>query len=82
MKAITNYIRSLFLFELLMGLSVTGRYFFKRKFIFEDEDGQPFDDNPDRMVFFCKGVIETVKKFGWPPDTPARSYRRSLRRTQ
>ena len=20
------------------------------------------------MVFFCKGVIETVKKFGWPPD--------------
>jgi len=42
--------------------------FFKRKFIFEDEDGQPFDDNPDRMVFFCKGVIETVKKFGWPPD--------------
>ena len=32
MKSITNYIRSLFLFELLMGLSVTGRYFFKRKF--------------------------------------------------
>ena len=20
------------------------------------------------MIFFCKGVIETVKKFGWPPD--------------
>ncbi len=32
MKTITNYIRSLFLFELFMGLSVTGRYFFKRKF--------------------------------------------------
>ena len=32
MKTINNYIRSLFLFELLMGLSVTGRYFFKRKF--------------------------------------------------
>lgn len=42
--------------------------FFKRKRIFTDEDGQPFDDNADRMVFFCKGVIETVKKFGWPPD--------------
>lgn len=42
--------------------------FFKRKSIFEDEAGQPFDDNADRMVFFCKGVIETVKKFGWPPD--------------
>ena len=32
MKAITNYIRSLFLFELLKGLSVTGSYFFARKF--------------------------------------------------
>ncbi|HOP17822.1 MAG: NADH-quinone oxidoreductase subunit NuoI [Chromatiaceae bacterium] len=32
MKAITNYIRSLFLFELLRGLSVTGSYFFARKF--------------------------------------------------
>jgi starch synthase len=42
--------------------------FFKRKATFTDEDGQPFEDNLDRMVFFCKGVIETVKKFGWPPD--------------
>ena len=42
--------------------------FFKRKRVFTDDQGEPFDDNPDRMVFFCKGVIETVKKFGWPPD--------------
>ncbi len=42
--------------------------FFKRKSVFEDDEGQPFADNADRMVFFCKGVIETVKKFGWPPD--------------
>ncbi len=42
--------------------------FFKRKTIFADESGAPFKDNPDRMVFFCKGVIETVRKFGWPPD--------------
>lgn len=42
--------------------------FFKRKTIFEDEDGQPHTDNADRMIFFCKGVLETVKKFGWPPD--------------
>ena len=32
MNAITNYVRSLFLFELFKGLSVTGTYFFKRKF--------------------------------------------------
>lgn len=42
--------------------------FFKRKSVFEDADGQAFEDNIDRMVFFCKGAIETVKKFGWPPD--------------
>ena len=42
--------------------------FFKRKFVFHDEDDNPFEDNMDRMVFFCKGVLETVKKFGWPPD--------------
>ena len=42
--------------------------FFKRKFIFHDEDEKPFDDNMERMVFFCKGVLETVKKSGWPPD--------------
>lgn len=42
--------------------------FFKRKSIFTDSSGEAFDDNADRMVFFCKGVIETVKKFGWPPD--------------
>ena len=42
--------------------------FFKRKFVYDDENEQPFADNADRMVFFCKGVLETVKKFGWPPD--------------
>ncbi len=42
--------------------------FFKRKSVFEDDKGQPFEDNADRMIFFCKGVIETVKKFGWAPD--------------
>jgi starch synthase len=42
--------------------------FFKRKSVFEDSQGQPFKDNDDRMIFFCKGVVETVRKFGWPPD--------------
>ena len=42
--------------------------FFKRKSVFENGKGEVHKDNPDRMIFFCKGVIETVKKFGWPPD--------------
>lgn len=42
--------------------------FFKRKMVFDDENNEPFEDNADRMIFFCKGVLETVRKFGWPPD--------------
>ena len=42
--------------------------FFKRKQIFHDDNESWFDDNDLRTVFFCKGALETVKKFGWPPD--------------
>lgn len=41
---------------------------FKRKQTFYDENGVPFEDNAERTIFFCKGALETVKKFGWPPD--------------
>jgi starch synthase len=42
--------------------------YFKRKALFTDESGVFYDDNAARAVFFCKGALETVKKFGWPPD--------------
>mgnify|MGYP000058233469 CR=1 FL=1 len=42
--------------------------YFKRKALFTDENDQFYDDNAARAVFFCKGALETVKKFGWPPD--------------
>ena len=42
--------------------------FFKRKFVFRDENEKFFKDNAERTIFFCKGALETVKKFGWPPD--------------
>jgi starch synthase len=42
--------------------------YFKRKSIFFDENEKWFDDNGLRAVLFCKGALETVKKFGWPPD--------------
>jgi len=41
---------------------------FKRKSIFHDENDKWFSDNGLRTVLFCKGALETVKKFGWPPD--------------
>lgn len=42
--------------------------FFKRKSVFGDKQNEFYSDNSERMIFFCKGVLETVKKFGWAPD--------------
>ena len=41
--------------------------YFKRKAVFRDDQDNFFDDNAERMIFFCKSALETVKKFGWPP---------------
>ncbi len=42
--------------------------YFKRKEMLHDKDGVLFPDNDERMIFFTKGVIETVKKLNWSPD--------------
>ena len=42
--------------------------FFKRKRTYTDEDENFFKDNDERAIFFCRGVVETVKKLGWTPD--------------
>ncbi|MBN09064.1 MAG: glycogen synthase [Flavobacteriaceae bacterium] len=42
--------------------------YFKRRAILRDKNGKLFADNDERMIFFTKGVIETVKKLNWAPD--------------
>ncbi|MBC7411330.1 MAG: glycogen/starch synthase [Bacteroidia bacterium] len=42
--------------------------FFKRKYTLVDENEKHFTDNEERAYFFCRGVLETVKKLGWNPD--------------
>jgi starch synthase len=42
--------------------------YFKRKAVLADDKGEFFEDNDERSMFFCKGVLETVKKLGWAPD--------------
>ncbi|ACX83968.1 glycogen synthase-related protein [Blattabacterium sp. (Periplaneta americana) str. BPLAN] len=42
--------------------------YFKRKAIYEDENGIFFHDNDERALFFTKGVLEAVKKLNWKPD--------------
>lgn len=42
--------------------------YFHRKSVFHDKEKKFFSDNDERAIFFCKGVLETVKKLGWAPD--------------
>ena len=42
--------------------------YFYRKSVFFDKEDNFFEDNDERAIFFCKGVLETVKKLGWSPD--------------
>lgn len=42
--------------------------YFKRRALLKDENQKLFADNDERMIFFTKGVIETVKKLNWSPD--------------
>ncbi|MBC7451441.1 MAG: glycogen/starch synthase [Cytophagales bacterium] len=42
--------------------------YFQRKYVFHDKANKFYDDNDERAIFFCKGVMETVKKLGWAPD--------------
>jgi len=43
--------------------------YFKRKGMFKDmKTDEPYPDNLERLVFYNKGVLETVKKLNWKPD--------------
>ena len=42
--------------------------YFHRKSILHDKKEKLYEDNDERSIFFCRGVLETVKKLGWAPD--------------
>jgi len=42
--------------------------YFHRKSALVDKNDKFHADNDERAIFFCKGVLETVKKLGWSPD--------------
>ncbi len=42
--------------------------YFHRRATMQDEDGKDFEDNDERMIFFARGVLETVRKLRWSPD--------------
>ena len=41
---------------------------FRRRKGVADENGVEYADNDDRVIFYARGVIETVKKLRWTPD--------------
>lgn len=43
-------------------------YFKRRALLNDPKTDEFFDDNDERAIFFCKGVIETVRKLGWSPN--------------
>ncbi|GBU06850.1 glycogen synthase [Bacteroidales bacterium] len=42
--------------------------FFQRKYTVADAEGNEFEDNDERCIFYARGVMETVKKLRWVPD--------------
>ena len=42
--------------------------FFSRKAVLTNEEGVEFEDNDARMMFYARGVLETVKKLQWKPS--------------
>lgn len=54
--------------ERLQVYFIDNEEYFKRKQYYFDDEGNPFEDNNERAVFFARGVIETIKKLNWVPD--------------
>lgn len=42
--------------------------YFHRKAVLQDKEGNYFEDNDERAIFFARGVLETVIKLRWAPD--------------
>ena len=41
---------------------------FSRKGITHDKEGNTYEDNDERSIFFVRSVLETIKKLRWTPD--------------
>jgi len=42
--------------------------YFQRKLMLREKDTSLIEDNDERMIFFCRGVLETLQMLGWSPD--------------
>lgn len=42
--------------------------YFQHRLMTTNEEGEEYDDNGERAIFYARGVLETVKKLRWTPD--------------
>ena len=42
--------------------------YFQRKLVLNEKNNSPIKDNDERMMFFCRGVLETLQMLGWSPN--------------
>ena len=42
--------------------------YFQNRLMATDENGNEYQDNDERAIFYARGVLETVKKLRWCPD--------------
>lgn len=43
-------------------------HYFKRKGVYTNKQGDAFDDNAERALFFGRASLETIRNLGWRPD--------------
>src|SRR5207249_6076892 len=44
------------------------RYFSREGLYYHPDTKKYFPDNDERFIFFCRGVLETLKRLRWQPD--------------
>lgn len=42
--------------------------YFHKRLMLADEQGNEYEDNAERAIFYARGVLETLKKLRWCPD--------------
>ena len=42
--------------------------YFPKKTFMHELDGEELEYHDERVIFFCRGVLETVRKLGWAPN--------------
>ena len=43
-------------------------HYFKRKGVYTNKQGDAFEDNAERALFFGRAALETIRNLGWRPD--------------